>query len=65
MFGSDNHSGVHPDIMKAMISANNDFTIAYGEDDYRRRQDDPCDSYQLHGDYICGDQGRDEEGRYH
>ena len=36
-FGSDNHSGVHPDIMKAIISANKDYTIAYGYDDYTKR----------------------------
>ncbi len=33
-FGSDNHSGVHPDIMQSIISANNDFSIGYYEDDY-------------------------------
>ena len=33
-FGSDNHSGVHPDIIKAIIDANKGYTIAYGEDPY-------------------------------
>jgi threonine aldolase len=33
-FGSDNHSGVHPDIIKALIDANKDYSIAYGEDEY-------------------------------
>ena len=33
-FGSDNHSGVHPDILKAIKSANKDYAIAYGEDEY-------------------------------
>lgn len=33
-FGSDNHSGVHPDIMKAIINANKGYSIAYGEDLY-------------------------------
>ena len=33
-FGSDNHSGVHPDIIKAIIEANKGYTIAYGEDPY-------------------------------
>jgi threonine aldolase len=31
-FGSDNHSGVHPDIMKALIDVNKGYSIAYGED---------------------------------
>lgn len=35
-FGSDNHSGVHPDIMKAIKSANKDYTIAYGHDKYTK-----------------------------
>ena len=33
-FGSDNHSGVHPDIMKAIFDVNKEYTIAYGEDEY-------------------------------
>ncbi|MFE3846092.1 threonine aldolase family protein [Thermoplasmatota archaeon] len=36
-FGSDNHSGVHPDIMKAIEFANKDYTIAYGGDKYTKR----------------------------
>lgn len=31
-FGSDNNSGVHPDIMKAMAEANINHAIAYGDD---------------------------------
>jgi len=31
-FGSDNNSGVHPDIMKAMATANLNHAIAYGDD---------------------------------
>lgn len=31
-FGSDNNSAVDPRIMQALISANNDHTIAYGDD---------------------------------
>ncbi|MCK9305014.1 MAG: aminotransferase class I/II-fold pyridoxal phosphate-dependent enzyme [Bacteroidales bacterium] len=31
-FGSDNHSGVAPEILEAIIDANNGFDIAYGED---------------------------------
>jgi threonine aldolase len=33
-FGSDNHSGVHPDIIKAIADANKGYSIAYGEDDF-------------------------------
>lgn len=33
-FGSDNHSGVHPDILKAISEANRDHVIAYGDDPY-------------------------------
>lgn len=36
-FASDNHSGVHPDIFKAMLSVNIGHTIAYGEDEYTKR----------------------------
>ena len=35
-FGSDNHSSVHPDILKALEQANHGFTIAYGLDDYTK-----------------------------
>ena len=31
-FGSDNNSGVHPRIMQALLEANIDHTIAYGDD---------------------------------
>lgn len=31
-FGSDNHSGIHPQILQAIQAANNGFSIAYGED---------------------------------
>ena len=31
-FGSDNNSGVHPRIMKSLLEANVDHTIAYGDD---------------------------------
>jgi len=32
-FGSDNHSGVAPEILEAIINANKDFVVAYGEDE--------------------------------
>lgn len=31
-FGSDNHSGIHPDILKAISEANVDHDLAYGDD---------------------------------
>ena len=36
-FASDNHSGVHPDILRAIISANVGHANAYGNDDYTKR----------------------------
>ena len=33
-FASDNNSGVHPDIMKAIVDANHGHAIAYGDDPY-------------------------------
>ncbi len=33
-FGSDNHSGVHPAIMDAIVNENKNFKTAYGEDPY-------------------------------
>lgn len=33
-FGSDNHSGVHPLIMEAIVNENSQFKVAYGEDSY-------------------------------
>lgn len=35
-FGSDNHSGVHPTIMEAILNENKEFATAYGEDNYTR-----------------------------
>ncbi len=36
-FGSDNHSGVHPDIIKAIESVNTGYAVAYGDDGYTIR----------------------------
>ncbi|MDX9782399.1 MAG: low specificity L-threonine aldolase [Bacteroidales bacterium] len=36
-FGSDNHSGAAPEILEAIISANNQFQVAYGDDDYTKK----------------------------
>ncbi len=33
-FGSDNHSGIHPQILRAIESANSGHVIAYGDDPY-------------------------------
>ena len=35
-FGSDNNSGVHPRIMDAIVKANSDHAIGYGDDDWTR-----------------------------
>ena len=35
-FGSDNHSGVHHKIIKAIEVANKDYAVAYGEDEYTK-----------------------------
>lgn len=35
-FGSDNNSGVHPLLLQAMIDANKDHAIGYGDDDWTR-----------------------------
>jgi len=36
-FASDNNSGVHPEIMKAMMEANTGHTVGYGDDIYTER----------------------------
>lgn len=36
-FGSDNHSGVHPNIMQAIIEANHGYAPAYGDDPLTHR----------------------------
>jgi threonine aldolase len=36
-FGSDNHSGVHPDILNALRNVNEGYTVAYGLDTYTKR----------------------------
>lgn len=39
-FGSDNNSGVDPRIMQALMGANNDHTIAYGDDQWTREAEE-------------------------
>jgi len=36
-FGSDNHSGVHPDILHALTAVNEGYATAYGLDEYTAR----------------------------
>ena len=36
-FGSDNHSGVHPDILNALRNVNEGYVVAYGHDEYTKR----------------------------
>lgn len=36
-FGSDNNSGVHPQVMEAIMKANTDHTVAYGDDPWTDR----------------------------
>lgn len=36
-FGSDNHSGIHPDILEAIAKANSGDCVAYGEDAHTER----------------------------
>ncbi len=33
-FGSDNHSGVHPDVLRALRNVNDGYVVAYGHDEY-------------------------------
>lgn len=36
-FGSDNHSGISPEVLKAIANANVDHALAYGDDEYCER----------------------------
>ena len=36
-FGSDNHSGVSPEVIEAIAMANNEHALAYGDDEYTQR----------------------------
>ena len=39
-FGSDNHSGVSPEVLEAIARANSDHALAYGDDEYTKRMED-------------------------
>ena len=39
-FGSDNHSGVHPDVMSALAACNDGHAGAYGDDPWTRKAQD-------------------------
>jgi threonine aldolase len=36
-FGSDNHAGIHPDVMRAIVAANTGDAVAYGADPWTER----------------------------
>ena len=36
-FASDNYAGVHPEILDALVAANNEHQISYGDDEYTAR----------------------------
>ena len=36
-FGSDNHSGVSPEVIEAIAKANSEHALAYGDDEYTKR----------------------------
>lgn len=36
-FGSDNHSGISPEIIQAIVDANSEHALAYGDDEYTQR----------------------------
>ncbi len=36
-FGSDNHAGVHPELLKSIVQANSEHAPSYGTDDYSDR----------------------------
>lgn len=36
-FGSDNHSGVHPSVLEALVEANADHALGYGDDEWTMR----------------------------
>ena len=38
-FGSDNHAGTHPDVMRAIVEANTGDAVAYGADPWTERAD--------------------------
>ncbi|MBP5545993.1 MAG: low specificity L-threonine aldolase [Bacteroidales bacterium] len=39
-FGSDNHSGISPEILAAIAAANNDHALAYGDDEWCARTEE-------------------------
>ena len=39
-FGSDNHSGISPEVLKAIYDANIDHALAYGDDEYSAKVED-------------------------
>ena len=39
-FGSDNNSGIHPRILQAIMDANVDHAIGYGDDECTRKAEE-------------------------
>ncbi len=39
-FGSDNHSGIHPEVLQAIADANSEHALAYGDDEYTSHVDE-------------------------
>lgn len=39
-FASDNYAGIHPEVLQAISAANNQHTIAYGDDEYTAKAQD-------------------------
>ena len=44
-FGSDNHSGISPEVLKAIANANVDHALAYGDDEYCARVEELFKEY--------------------
>jgi len=58
-FGSDNHSGVHPEIFKALVNANVDHAPSYGTDEWTERTTQLFQKNFASGDAIAHGSGPD------
>lgn len=52
-FGSDNHSGIHPDILKAIEEANTNHALAYGDDPWTKKAEDKIKETFGHSAEVC------------
>lgn len=50
-FGSDNHSGISPEVLEAIAKANNEHALAYGDDEY-------CHTAETKFKELFGEQAR-------